>query len=665
MPTLPQFLDTAAIALRQSDFAAAEDAARAALPLATTPQDLLRLTESAVTLINAQPTAPRFALAYDVAAKTLPHFPAHPDLHIMLGLCAQNLGRLSDAARHYENAIRLDPASLIPRVNLAALLRSAGNLDESLHHLLAAHAKHPDNFELLYNLALTLRALQRLPEAIDFARRAAALHPDNPAITNDLALCLQQACRSDEALALLETFVARLPTHQPIWATLGSLHFDRGDLDRATNAYRHAVTLNPAHTDFFSNLVNLANYDDRLSPQQLFDIHRQWAAALPTVAPSQTPSDPTPTRRLRVGYVSSDFRTHSVAFFLEPLLAHHDHTRFEIFCYASFPPPAQPDAVTRRLQTHADHWRDISTLTTGQTFHLIQQDRIDILVDLAGHTAHNHLPLFHASPAPVQVSMIGYPNTTGLTQMDYQLTDAILHPPTATESFATEKLLRLPIFACYQPPPDAPPVAPLPSLSAGHITFGSFNQLAKLRPPILHAWAKIAAALPAARFILQHAALADPAIRAYTRDRCAAAGLPPDRLLLKPADALLDFLANLRDIDIALDSWPFNGHTTSCQLLHMGVPFVTLAGQTRPSRMGASLLTHLGLEDLIASTPDDYARIAITLAQDTDRLATLRATLRPRMESSPLMNAARFTRELENAFHTIRTAAPGTPRQAT
>ncbi|HVX86453.1 MAG TPA: tetratricopeptide repeat protein [Phycisphaerae bacterium] len=657
MPTLAQLLDSATDGIRHSNVPAALDACRAALPLAAAPNDLLRLTECAVTIINSHPASDVFALAYDIAAKTLPHFPAHPDLHIMLGLCAQNLGRPSDAARHYENALRLDPASLTPRVNLAALLRSAGNLDESLHHLLAAQPIHPHNFELLYNLALTLRALRRLPEAIDCARQAAALQPDNPAITNDLALCLQQAQRSDEAIALLENFLARLPTHQHTWAALGSLHFDRGDLDRATDACRHAVALNPAHTDFFSNLINLANYDDRLSPQQLFDIHRQWAATLPAVARPQTPRDPSPTRRLRIGYLSSDFRTHSVAFFVEPLLAHHDHTHFEIFCYANFPPPARPDAVTHRLQTHADHWRDISALTTEQTFHLIQQDRIDILVDLAGHTAHNHLPLFHARPAPLQVAMIGYPNTTGLTQIDYQITDAILHPPTAPDSFATEKLLRLPIFACYQPPPNVSPVFPPPALSSGRITFGSFNQLAKLRPPVLHAWAQIAAALPRARFIIQHAALADASVRAYTLDRCAAAGLPPERLSLKPAAALLDFLADLRDIDIALDSWPFNGHTTSCQLLHMGVPLVTLAGQARPGRMGASLLTHLDLKELIATTPEDYPRIAIALARDTDRLAALRATLRPRMEASPLMNAAQYARDVEAAFRAIWTAA--------
>jgi predicted O-linked N-acetylglucosamine transferase (SPINDLY family) len=350
---------------------------------------------------------------------------------------------------------------------------------------------------------------------------------------------------------------------------------------------------------------------------------------------------------LRIGYVSADFREHPVAWFLEPILAAHDHERFEIVCYAA---AAHRDVVTERLQRCADRWRSIAEVSDDRAANLIREDGIDILVDLSGHTGGNLLLVFARKPAPVQASYLGYLGTTGLTAIDYTITDALADAPGLTEAHYEEQLARLPVCAfCYQPGP-APDVAPEPpALRSSRVTFGCLNTLAKVSDEVLARWARLLLAVPGSRLGLP----GGPGKRALERVRASPArgGVAPEQtLFLEPAATRFDYLMRYHEIDICLDPFPCNGVTTTCDALWMGVPVVTLAGQACAARQGVRFLSTVGLDDLIAAGPEEYVRVARDLAADAPRLTALRRGLRERMLGSPLMDPPRLTRHLEAAY---------------
>jgi predicted O-linked N-acetylglucosamine transferase (SPINDLY family) len=337
-----------------------------------------------------------------------------------------------------------------------------------------------------------------------------------------------------------------------------------------------------------------------------------------------------------------------VGFFLEPILTHLDRSRFHVTCYAGVD---RPDAVTQRLRGLAGAWRDIAGLPDDAVAELIRADAIDILVDLAGHTAGRRLLVFARKPAPVQVAHFGYPNTTGLAAMDYRLTDSYADPPGQTEAFHTEELVRLPEVAwCYQPSP-APAVGPLPALAAGYLTFGSLNNLAKVTAQVMARWSDLLRAVPGSRLLLLTGA--GPQTDQRLRDRFRQKGIDSDRLLLmgrRPRDQYLELY---RQIDIGLDPFPYNGGVTSCDALWMGVPMITLAGNSYASRQGVSLLSNLDLRDWIAQTPEEYVALAARRGKDLEDLQRLRSGLRERMQRSPLCDGARFTRRLEEAYRAM------------
>jgi len=347
--------------------------------------------------------------------------------------------------------------------------------------------------------------------------------------------------------------------------------------------------------------------------------------------------------------VSPDFTHHAVAYFIEPILAAHDRTRVEVFCYANV---RVPDATTARLRTLADHWRDIAQLDDDAAAACIRQDEIDLLVDLAGHTAHHRLQVFARRPAPVQATWIGYPNTTGLDAIDYRLTDEICDPPGQTETWHSEKLVRLPsTFSCYQPDAAAPELNALPAVASGRITFGCFNNFAKITPEVIALWGQLIRQLPDAQLLLKSRGLEDPTTAARIRAAFANAGIGGARLALNGKElSVHDHLQLYHGVDIGLDPFPYNGTTTTCEALWMGVPVITLAGNVHAARVGASLMAHVGLPDLVAATPDDYVAKAAALARDLPRLGTIRQTLRETMRRGPLCDAAKFTRQLEAAY---------------
>jgi predicted O-linked N-acetylglucosamine transferase (SPINDLY family) len=357
-------------------------------------------------------------------------------------------------------------------------------------------------------------------------------------------------------------------------------------------------------------------------------------------------------RRLRIGYISPDLREHSVSFFIEGLLREHDASQVETFCYAD--KLRRPNPTSERLRSLARHWINITGLSDQRVAEMIRADRIDILVGLAGHTSGPRLLVLARKPAPVQVCYLGYPNTTGMDAVDYSITDVHLDLPGRCEQFYSEQLIRLPeTFACYTPPSDAPPVAPLPAESNGFVTFGSLNVLAKINAGVIDAWSKILAQVPRSRLLMVAKGLQTPATAEPIRAAFVARRIEPQRIEFAGAGEMQAYLEIHHRIDILLDPFPINGHTITCHAAWMGVPAVSLQGHTRAGRLGASVLHNLGLCELLANTTEQYIQTAASLATDLPRLASLRAQMRQRMMGSPIMAPQRLARHIEAAYRTM------------
>lgn len=472
---------------------------------------------------------------------------------------------------------------------------------------------------------------------------------NNPDALHLLGMIAYQKDDYDRALELINRAISFNQYDPDFYNNCGEAFLATGRVNEAINCYKQAVQLRPAFLKAHSNLLFALSYYPYVKPEAVLAEHRRWSKRqeLPLAgAIKPHPNRPDPLRRLKVGYVSPDFRRHAVAYFIEPILANHDHAEFEVFCYDNWP---NPDSMTQRFQGYADHWRSIAQLDDDALADLVRKDGIDILVDLSGHTYRHRMLLFARKPAPLQVTYLGYPNTTGLAAMDYRVTDVHADPVGMTDGYYTEKLMRFPdSMWCYCPPDDMPEVNPLPALQNGHVTFGSFNHLAKVTPEAIAVWSRLLRAVPGSRLIMA------PVAEGETRLRVTRAfeenGISGDHLELLgkiPAD---QYLQLRHRVDIALDSFPCNGGTTTCETLWMGVPVITLSGRTFVSRAGLSLLTNLGLPELIAHTPEEYVSIATRLVNDRERLQALRSSLRQRMAHSPLTDAQRITRNLEQAF---------------
>lgn len=389
------------------------------------------------------------------------------------------------------------------------------------------------------------------------------------------------------------------------------------------------------------------SYDAR----DIFEKHRQFAkqfeAPLLTGRITHT-NEKTLNRRLKVGYVSPDFRRHSVVYFIEGILNSHNRKHFEIFCYSLI---SYEDEVTARIKNAAEHWENVADMDYDHVAELIRKDGIDILVDLAGHM-YKHLLLFARKPAPVQITWIGYPATTGFRSIDYKIVDGYTDPPGMTEEFYSEKLLRMPdCFLCYTPETNSPEVSALPALTSGEVTFGSFNNFAKLTPAVVALWSKILKSVPESFLILKASNSTDWNISQKVKGMFAKHGIDSGQLELVPfTPSFTEHLKTYHDIDIGLDPFPYNGVTTTCEALWMGVPVISFAGNTHVSRAGCSLLSNIGLRECIADSEDEYIEIAVKLSGDLERLKALRKSLRDMMKHSPLCDAHRFTENLEASY---------------
>jgi predicted O-linked N-acetylglucosamine transferase (SPINDLY family) len=437
------------------------------------------------------------------------------------------------------------------------------------------------------------------------------------------------------------------PSDHVIRYNLGLNQLWRGYIDAAIEELRAACDLYPSHLQAHSSYIMALHNSDRISPEEIDAAIRTWGARFslehPASAASAVRAGADHPERLRVGYVSGDFRTHSVAHFFEPILSSRDRSAFSYILYSN---NQVQDAVTGRLRSYSDEWRETWRLTDDALIELIRTDQIDILVDLSGHTVYNRLAVFARRAAPVQVSYLGYPASTGLATMDFRITDAVTDPPVPADDWHCERLLRLPDTQwCFRPFGTPALPGPLPAREAGFVTFGSFNNLTKASDTLLACWAQILVELPTSHLRLTRVRSAQRAAEIITLfERL---GVAPERVECVPYANDPPYGQQLEGVDIALDNYPYNGVTTTCETLYLGVPVVSLYGRNGASRSGLSLLGTLGLGELAASTPEQYVEIAVALGSDLSRLEQLRGSLRSRFEHSSLRDEKRFTAKFE------------------
>ncbi|CAO3424958.1 O-linked N-acetylglucosamine transferase, SPINDLY family protein [Azospirillum doebereinerae] len=583
--------------------------------------------------------APRFAEAYH-----------------SLGVTLAARGNGEDAIAAFRRAVEERPDWTEAQLNLAATLGQ----NHQPQAAFAVHrdllARHPQNDRLLFLAGTAALAADVLGEADRLLRQALLRSPRDAGTMNNLALALHRMGRLGEAVHMFRQAIDIRADYAEAWFGLAAALDAMADSDAATEAYRRAVELRPDDPDADSNKLMMLNYRDDVSPEALFAAHRAWGDRVEAACAADPATSPRPPplagRRLRIGYVSPDFRLHSVAMFLLPLLEAHDRTRVELFAYSNVD---LPDVITDHVRGLVDGWRAIRNTSDEDVAAQVRADGIDVLVDLTGHTAHNRLGIFVRRPAPVQVSWLGYPATTGLSAIDVRFTDAVADPPGESDRHHTERLERLDGgFLCYRPLSPSPDPAPPPCLENGFVTFGSFNTLNKLTPTVAALWARTLTAVPGSRLLLKAGPLADGTVRRRVIGLFTAHGLEPGRITLQAR--MPDNNSHLNAygrMDVALDPFPYNGTTTSCEALWMGVPLLTLPGERHATRVGASLLTTIGRPDLIAADEEDFIRKAAGLAANPSGLAEQRRTLRSRMQASCLCDAAAFARGFEHRCVTL------------
>lgn len=582
-------------------------------------------------------------------ATALQHNPDEAAFYNNFGTGLSGLGRHADAITAFLRALELDPDYAAAHNNIGAPLKALARLAEAADHYQRAVDLRPEFGEAWANLANVLLDLGRIDDAAEAALSATQRAPGYAAGHNNLATVLHRQGRYAEAEARLNRALAIDPGHADALANMGEVLKEQGRAEAAMAFYARARDAQPDAAAKDSNRLFALCCLDSAAPAAIADAHRAWGQAIsPPGAIDFAGHDRAPERRLKVGYLSPDFRRHSVAYFLEPLFEHHDPAKVEVFAYANM---AGGDDVTARLKRHVDHWRDVLALGDAELAGQVRADGIDILVDLAGHTRGNRLGTFALRAAPVQVSYLGYPATTGLAEMDWRITDAWADPPEMTEAFHSERLLRLDHgFLCYRPPDDAPDIQPPPSASAGHVTFGSFNNLAKLTDNAIRLWSDILHAVPGSRLKLKAKALGDDTVQAAIGARFAAHGIAAERLDLLAWITGPSPLSAYHGIDIALDTYPYHGTTTTLEALWMGVPVVTMAGGWHASRVGVSILARAKLDEMIAANATDYVAIATNLAAKPDLLAELRAAMRGMLVRGGVSDGAGFTAGLEAAY---------------
>ncbi|MGI9108641.1 MAG: tetratricopeptide repeat protein [Opitutales bacterium] len=613
-------------------------------------------------------------------------FPQSADLPHLLGLTTCELGRPQEGVALLEESLRHRPTTAHFQANYGIQLIRLRRFDEAAAALTRAVETEPANAGHHYNLGNAYLQSGRSAQAVDCYRRALSLQPSHPLAALQLGLALDAAGLRGEGIAHYRRELAARPTDFALATNLCALLQDACDIDGAIEVFRQALVhepknffamnniaimlkergeisesvklllrcaeLSPTSPEIRSNVILTMHYDPLQPDEAIAEQHREWNRRfVPASSGAGHLNDPAPTRRLRIGYVSADLRDHVVGRALLPAFRQHDHAAFEIFCYSTCP----EQALTKEFQKRADHWRAMAGASDQDFLRQVREDRIDILLDLSLHTSDNRLGVFAAKPAPVQVSWLGYPETSGLSTMDWRISDRFLEPPGGNcVAVGEEKAWLHPdCWTCFEPAEGYPEVNPLPSAEGRPFTFGCFNNYCKINDAVLHAWSRILNAVPDSRLRL----LTKPGThRRRTLEFMAHQGIGAERIVFQdyaPHTAELSqgkLLGRYHDIDLALDTFPYNGMSTTLDALWMGVPVVSVVDRRNLGRAGLSLLSNVGLPQFAAPTVDAYVETAVRCSQDKPALAKLRSELRGRMLASPLLDAAGFTRKLEAGF---------------
>ncbi len=574
--------------------------------------------------------------------------PEYREAHINLGNSLCRRGRLEEAVTAYKRALELNPKDAISLCNLSAALKDLGKLDGAIEAAGRAIEINPNSAEAYNNLGNALARRREFEEAIAAYQRAIEINPNYLEALVNLGVLWKDRGKLDEAMTPLRRAAQLNPQFSETYNQLGNVLKDMGQMDRAIASYRRAVSLRPNDSSAHSNLLYALHFDPAYDAKMIFEEHRRWNAhhAEPLrklVRPHR--NEASADRPLRIGYVSPDFCYHPVGRFILPLLAAHDRKEFEIFCYADV---ARPDGLTEKIRACAGQWKSTMGLSNDAVAAMIRVDQIDILVDLTMHMAGNRMLVFAQKPAPVQATYLAYCSTTGVSTIDYRLTDPHLDPPGMDEGIYSEKTVRLPeTYWCYELDAQAPEVTPCPAQANGFVTFGSLNNFCKVSPGALDAWIRLLQAVPGSQLIL-HAP--EGGHRQRVGEMFKSAGIDPQRVMFVGRVPFVEFLGMHGEIDIALEPFPYTGGTTTCDAAWMGVPTVTLSGRTGVGRSGVSILRNLELPELIAESVEQYVQTASDLAKDLPRLAEVRMSMRERMRGSPIMNRARFARGVEGAY---------------
>ena len=595
-------------------------------------------------------------LAIDLVRRAIGAAPNNGDYHFSLATVLVSIGRPTDAIPSFEEAIRIRPDLPEWRRHLAAALQAAGRTGDAIATSTTGPGQSPTDARTFFDLGTTFHQLGRLHEAEAAYREAVRLAPGMGLAHAQLATVQIDQGRPVEAEAAARQAIQNGPELADSWFALASSLSGQARHVEAVECLWKTLELQPDLEVAWNLLLLSMNYADRWSADEIYAAHARWGERL-VCSPRQPiePSHKYPGHRLRIGYLSPDYRQHPVAFFIEAPLKHHDRARYEIFCYHT---DGRVDPMTRRLKALADHWRWMVAPSEQALEQVIREDRIDILVELSGHTEGHQLGVLARRVAPVQVTYLGYPNTTGLAAVDYRITDARADPAGQAERVHVEKLVRLPqTFLCYAPPENVGDVSPSPGRRNGFVTFGSFNNFAKVSPTAIGLWARILAAVPKSRLMIKTQGLQDPGLRALFVSLVERAGVDRERVtIINPTQSHREHMDAYAQMDISLDTFPYHGTTTTLDALWMGVPVVTLAGNRHASRVGLSILATLGLTELVAHSPDEYVAIAVGLAANPAKLEELRQGLRTRVAESTLTDGKAFTADLERAYQDIWTA---------
>ena len=595
------------------------------------------------------------AKAEAICLQVLAIQPDNAEALFMAGAIAFQQSRHNEALALFERAAVRAPNIAAIQNNIGTTLKLLMRFDEATSAFSLAVALQPDYPHAWFNLGSIERENGHTDKAEDAFRHCLKHDPDHAEACNKLGEILANRSDYHEALALFRKSESLYPYSPILLNNLGNLLKFMGRADEAISYYNRAYELMRDNPSPLSNklICMLCSASD--TAEEIFIEHRKWGECFADQFLDKLPiytNDLFHDRPLKIGYVSRDFRAHPVAFFIEPILASHDRTQVSVHAYLDLP---QSDAITNQLRQHVENWHPIDGMSDEAVADQVRQDGIDILIDLGGHTAHNRLLVFARKPAPVQVTWLGYAATTGLLSIDYRLTDEKADPPGMTERYHTETLYRLPdSFLCYRPAVNAPDIGPLPAREKRRVTFAAFNHLAKLTPEAVEIWSHILAEVPSSKLIFKAQGVHHHDMQEEIRNLFSRHGISADRLeLYGKFPGIYSHLNLFNQVDIALDTFPYNGTTTTCESLWMGVPVITLEGNSHVSRVGVSLLSSVGLSDMIAVDRNDYIARAVSLAGNLDLLELLRSNLRQMMLRSPLLDTVGFTRNLEAAYRAM------------